>query len=94
MHPKIISANIGSRVSFECYTVRQPQWIFNSFTTPPISFSNKLVIEPVSLTDAGEYFCYGEYYNNPRNFLAKGLLKVYGKLTFDRLYLMIAMIKS
>ena len=72
-------ANIGTSVSFTCNSIRDTRWYFRDITTPPISRDNLLVIDPVELRHRGNYFCFGHYLVQPKHFIARARLQVYGE---------------
>ena len=63
----------------------EPVNAIKTFTN--IADSRSITIQDIKLKDAGYYYCYGLYKNNPEPVLGRGQLKVYGKLLSQLVYI-------
>jgi len=70
---------VGQNLTIECNSTSETTWYSESLTSTHWSPYNNLHIDSVTLDHTGYYYCYGHYYTEARNFLARAEVKVYGK---------------
>ena len=77
--PRVTKLNVGEQASIYCNS-RTPKWYFKSPNTKVISFTENLVLQSAALKHNGEYYCFGQYRDYSKHFLAKAELHVFGEL--------------
>lgn len=48
-------------------------------TQPPISKSKSLLLKNIQYNNSGEYYCFGSYGDQDTNFVARGVINVFGE---------------
>ncbi len=78
--PTINSVYKGQLANFNCNGITSSMMWFTSMTDKPIlKFSDNFTIHNVTYLSTGEYYCYGRDIQTQKTFIARALLKVYGK---------------
>lgn len=72
--------DVGDLATFICNSHNPPKWFFKDTTSLPIEHTNILSLYSVQPEDAGEYYCFGDYADQKKHFLAKAILEVNSKL--------------
>ena len=86
IHPSEIAKEVGECATYVCDSSGETRWLYSKTFIKEfhnvISGIDKLVIDPVKVIHGGQFFCYGLLPNMNSYFLARSLLKVYGKVIF------------
>lgn len=84
IYPTRQEAYIETYTNFSCESDGEVEWIFSKSDSPKkgvkIGNDQLLIINTVSIKNGGYYFCYGYDKKIKQHFLARAILKVYGKL--------------
>ena len=85
--PGFAEANVGESVNFHCHDdfLVSALWEFNDGIIRGYAVKssfNEIKIQSVALNNSGYYTCFGVYGSvySPKRFIAKGRLKVFGKM--------------
>lgn len=81
--PYSLHLTIGDKAQFTCRSWNVSLWFYSKQgltpKSPPIHSTKTMVKLHVNATDTGIYFCFGLDIFNKKSFLAKAILKVFGK---------------
>ena len=80
IRPHIGRVDIGKTLDIVCNSNGNTKWFHTYLSSLPVLYDdNKYLIKSAHQNQEGNYYCYGKYKNTKRHFLAKTLIKVYGK---------------
>ncbi len=77
--PSHVAVNVKSSMKLVCNS-NFSVWIKDTLKNQPILARSVLIIEKVSLTHNGYYFCFGNYNHSSNYFISKATVKVYGNV--------------
>ncbi len=81
--PTVFEGSVGDSLELQCPEADDVLWFYEKFkyhpVSPPIWSGHSFKIDDSQSKDSGTYFCYGQYLTNGSHFLAKSVVKIYGK---------------